>query len=171
MQYWKSNIFPYKHVSSDDTTDYFVCSERSLIRVVRYTCLFPVLGIFQTRNQAIVLCWSPEYFKQGIKQLFSVDHHQHLLFKYFILRNNSSFTCGSYRNLLCKPLLAFYLVAFRTYTISILVTSTVLCIWTRWRQSISNFTTSSQATVFESVFYSLHTVAALSEVRSIWPFL
>ena len=26
---------------------------------------------------------------------------------------------------------------------------------------------SSQATVFESVFYSLHTVAALSEVRSI----
>ena len=30
---------------------------------------------------------------------------------------------------------------------------------------------SSQATVFESVFYSLHTVAALSEVRSIWPFL
>ena len=31
----------------------------------------------------------------------------------------------------------------------------------------TNIQASSQATVFESVFYSLHTVAALSEVRSI----
>ena len=45
-------------------------------------------------------------------------------------------------------------------------------IGTTWSNtSVSYLRPSSQATVFESVFYSLHTVAALSEVRSIWPFL
>ena len=90
-----------------------------------FETIFPVLRIFQTRNPAIVLCWSPSAF----------------IIQVLIMCSIWSFTCGSYRNLLCKPLLAFYLVAFRTYTISILVTSTVLlCTWTRWRQSISNFT-------------------------------